>query len=72
MPSREVTPSDPNSDADQSSDVFDPLAEAESLRTALAEAVSRAGRLVTALRGFRKQHKTVTSALASLRSLRLD
>ena len=50
----------------------DPLTEAEALRAALADAQTRAGRLVASLRGYRKQHKTVASALASLRALRLD
>jgi hypothetical protein len=53
-------------------EIVDPLAEAEGLRVALGEAQARVGRLATALRGFRKQQKTVSSALASLRSLRLE
>jgi hypothetical protein len=58
--------------ADRTNDAPDPLAEAEALKAALAGAHHRASKLVAALRGFRKQHKTVSSALASLRSLRLE
>jgi hypothetical protein len=72
MPARESPSPERNGHVEANGDALDPLAEAESLRVALAEAHVRAGRLVTALRGFRKQHKTVTSALASLRSLRLE
>lgn len=72
MPSREPPVPERHGHADSNSETLDPLAEAEGLRLALADAQARAGRLVTALRGFRKQHRTVTSALASLRSLRLE
>lgn len=57
---------------DRSAEGPDPFAEAEALKTALAEAHAQAGRLVVALRGYRKQRRTVESALASLRSLRLE
>jgi hypothetical protein len=72
MPARESPSPERNGHPEANGEALDPLAEAESLRVVLAEAHVRAGRLVTALRGFRKQHKTVTSALASLRSLRLE
>ena len=70
---RESPPTERNGHADVNGESsLDPLVEAESLRIALVEAVSRVGRLISALRGFRKQHKTVSSALASLRSLKLE
>ena len=73
MPSREPPTPERNGHAEAPGEGgLDPLAEAEGLRVALADVLARVGRLVTALRGFRKQHKTVTSALASLKSLRLD
>jgi hypothetical protein len=72
MASRD-TPPERNGHADTTGESgLDPLAEAEGLRVALADVLNRVSRLVTALRTYRKQQKTVTSALASLRSLRLD
>jgi hypothetical protein len=45
---------------------FDPLAEAEAVRDLLAEARSRMGRLVSALKHHRRQARAVQQALASL------
>jgi hypothetical protein len=56
--------------ADQS-DAFDPLVEAEALKAALLEALNRSTRLIGGLRQFRKQHKAVASAMASLRQFQL-
>jgi hypothetical protein len=53
------------------SDAFDPLAEAEALKAALQEALNRSSRLVAGMRQFRKQHKAVASAMASLRQFQL-
>jgi hypothetical protein len=72
MANREPPVPERNGHPDVNGEIMDPLAEAEGLRVALGEAQARVGRLATALRGFRKQQKTVSSALASLRSLRLE
>jgi hypothetical protein len=48
---------------------FDPLSEAEAVRDLLAEAQSRMGRLVSALKQHRRQARAVQQALASLRQL---
>jgi hypothetical protein len=53
------------------SDAFDPLAEAEALKAALQEALNRSSRLIAGMRQFRKQHKAVASAMASLRQFQL-
>jgi hypothetical protein len=53
------------------SDAFDPLMEAEALKAALQEALNRSTRLIAGLRQFRKQHKAVASAMASLRQFQL-
>ena len=52
-------------------DSFDPLVEAEALKAALQESLNRASRLIAGLRQFRKQHKAVASAMASLRQFQL-
>ena len=49
----------------------DPLIEAEALRTALAEAATRAARLVQALKHFRRQRRVLETAWAGLQSLGL-
>ena len=51
------------------SDAFDPFVEAEALKATLQEAINRSTRLITGLRQFRKQHKAVASAMASLRQI---
>jgi hypothetical protein len=50
-------------------EAFDPLLEAEALKAALQEALNRATRLMGGLKQFRKQHKAVASAMASLRQI---
>jgi hypothetical protein len=52
-------------------DVLDPLAEAEALRAALAEAGRRLSRLLASLRNFQKQRRALHSAWTSLRQFRL-
>jgi hypothetical protein len=47
------------------------IREAESLHEALADARTRTGRLVVALRRHRKRERLVTSTLATLRELKL-
>lgn len=52
-------------------EMLDPLAEAEALRSLLADAASRSVRLVTALKQFRKERRALASAFSSLRQLNL-
>ena len=47
----------------------DPLVEAEAIRTLLAEAQSRLGRLLASLKFHRKQARAVRAAVDSLRQL---
>jgi hypothetical protein len=49
----------------------DPLAEAEGLKTALADASQRAGRLVAALRQSRRQKQALSSVWSRLKSLNI-
>ena len=49
----------------------DLLAEAEALRGALADAVARAARLVTALKNARKEKKVLSTVWAGLKQLNL-
>lgn len=55
--------------SEQAPPPFDPLAEAEAVRDLLAEAQSRMGRLVAALKQHRRQARAVQAALASLKQL---
>ena len=50
----------------------DPLLVAEELRDALADATSKAARLVAALKAGRKEKKVLASVLANLKQLGLD
>ena len=52
-------------------DAPDPLAEAEALRAALAEAAARAGRLVGALKARKKEQRALASVWTSLKTLNL-
>jgi hypothetical protein len=45
----------------------DPLVEADALKAALQDALIRSGRLLASLKQFRRQHKAVASAMASLK-----
>ena len=56
-------------DAASSPTPVDPLAEAEEVRALLAEAHSRAGRLVAALKQHRRSARALEAAVASLRQL---
>lgn len=49
----------------------DPLALAESLRQTLADAHAAAAKLVSALKGRRKEQKALAGVFASLKSLNL-
>jgi hypothetical protein len=64
-PDRPARPDPPAGDAP------DPLAEAEALRAALAEAAGRAARLVAALRHRRREKKALETAWTSLKALNL-
>ena len=55
----------------EQTETFDPLMEAEALKVALQEALNRSSRLIAGLRQFRRQHKAVASAMASLRQFQL-
>jgi hypothetical protein len=71
MPRREPVPIESNGHADPPPEALDPLVEAEALRAALAEAASRAIRLVASLKQFRKERQAITSAWSRLRQLNL-
>jgi hypothetical protein len=58
-------------DTEGSDETLDPLAEAEGLRVALAEAVRRTGRLIASLRQFHKQRRVFRNAWTSLQQLGL-
>lgn len=61
----------PSTDQPLVDEALDPLAEAEALRTALAEVARRVGRLISALRQFQKQRRALQTAWTSLKHLRL-
>jgi hypothetical protein len=50
----------------------DLFAEAEALRTLLADALARSARVLAALRQHRRQAHAVQAAMASLRKLHID
>ena len=52
-------------------EALDPLVEAEELRNALADVVSRATRLVASLRYLRKERKALSNVFANLKDLNL-
>jgi len=52
-------------------ELIDPLVEAEALRVAVAEAGTRLGRLLVALRGLKRERKTLTSIWHGLKQLNL-
>ncbi len=54
------------------SDLLDPLAEAEALRSLLHDAQARLARLLSALKQHRRQTRALRTAMDSLRNLRLD
>jgi hypothetical protein len=74
MLAREVSPVEKNGHVDSPAPVadgFDPLAEAEDLKVALADAAGRAARLVAALKSYRRERKSLQAAWSSLRALNL-
>jgi hypothetical protein len=52
-------------------DSLDPLAAAEDLRNALADAMAKAGRLVAALKSRKKEQRALTQVWSSLKALNL-
>jgi hypothetical protein len=70
-PAMAISSNGANGSPTDQSDAFDPLVEAEALKAALQEALNRSTRLIAGLRQFRKQHKAVASAMASLRQFQL-
>ena len=52
-------------------DLADPLPLAEELRAALADAATKAARLVTALRQSKKEKKALSAVLTNLKQLSL-
>jgi hypothetical protein len=60
---------DPPTDAN--GDLADPLVEAEGLRAALADAATRAARLVATLKQFKRERRALVSAWSSLKQLNL-
>jgi hypothetical protein len=52
-------------------DALDPLVAAEELRLALADAVTKAGRLVAALKSRKKEQRALTQVWSSLKALHL-
>jgi hypothetical protein len=62
----------PNGRHDPPTEALDPLVAAEDLRAALGEALSKAGRLVAALKAGRKEKKALVNLYTSLKQLNLD
>jgi hypothetical protein len=52
-------------------DGFDPLVEAEALRNALGDVITRASRLLVALKSKRKEQKALSQVFTSLKALKL-
>ena len=57
---------------DPPADTLDPLAAAEDLRAALADAAVKAARLVAALKQQKREKKALASVYAGLKQLNLD
>ena len=73
MPPREPPDRDrPGDDKPMRSDADDPLAVAEAVHAALADAGQHAARLVRVLRSHRRERKALRSAFTSLKALGLD
>ncbi len=70
--SNEMPPTDPNGHTPTRGDPPDPLLVAEELRDSLAEAATKAARLVAILKAGRKEKKVLTSIFANLKQLGLD
>lgn len=66
-----MTPPETNGPAPPRGDPPDPLAAAEELRAALADAAAKAGRLVAALKQTGKQKRALATVLSGLKQLKL-
>jgi len=67
-----IKPPETNGHTPPRGDPPDPLFAAEELRDALADATSKAARLVATLRAGRKEKKVLASVFANLKQLGLD
>ena len=54
------------------SELLDPVVEAEALRMALTEAMTRVVRLLAALKQLRKERRTLASVYSNLKQLNLE
>ncbi len=70
--SNTMPPPDTNGHTPPRGDPADPLVAAEELRDALADATSKAARLVAALKAGRREKKVLASVFANLKQLGLD
>ena len=70
--SNDMPPPDTNGHTPPRGDPPDPLFAAEELRDALADATSKAARLVATLKAGRKEKKVLASVFANLKQLGLD
>ncbi len=70
--SNDMPPPDTNGHTPPRGDPADPLFTAEELRDALADATSKAARLVAALKAGRREKKVLASVFANLKQLGLD
>ena len=72
MKTHETNGHPPNGKPDpHQAELPDPLAEAEALRSALADAAQRAARLVAVLRNRKKEQRALSQVYSSLKSLNL-
>jgi hypothetical protein len=70
VPAHDMTPAEKNGHADPPpADGFDPIAEAEALKAALAEAAARAARLVAALKSYRRERRSLQKLASQYLSL---
>ena len=70
-PAQADGPPEHNGPAADAQENPDPLAEAEALKAALAEAAARAARLVAALKSYKRERQTLRTAWSHLRALNL-
>ncbi|HEY2784543.1 MAG TPA: hypothetical protein VGJ05_06155 [Fimbriiglobus sp.] len=66
-----MKPSLPPANPEPNHEVLDPLAEAEGLRNALADVVTRVARLVAALRHMKREKRALANVWSSLKDLHL-
>ncbi len=72
MPAPNGSSANGHAGTEHNPEAADVLHAAETLKADLADAHASASRLVAALKAQKRQRRTVESALASLRSLRLE